>query len=154
MITSFKTSMKKGIAFWAATASEKTSFQSFSERKLEIRGRTSRKGITQIEPCKENEVITNKIRAQIRGEACEKQQGLFKTYRSSHRRCSIKKGVPKKFRKIYRKTLVPECLLCHLSLRPATLLKKRPGTDVFLWILRNLQEHLFYRTLGDFFWKK
>ena len=26
---------------------------------------------------------------------------------------------------------------------PATLLKKRSGTGVFLWILRNFSEHLF-----------
>ena len=37
--------------------------------------------------------------------------------------------------------------------RPTTLLKKRdsgtgvfPGTGVFLWILRNIQEHFLYRT--------
>ena len=33
------------------------------------------------------------------------------------------------------------------DLRPATLLKRDPGTGVFLWILQNLLEHLFYRTL-------
>ena len=38
--------------------------------------------------------------------------------------------------------------------RPATLLKRDSGTDVFLWILRNFQEHLFYITpLGDCFFE-
>ena len=36
---------------------------------------------------------------------------------------------------------------------PATLLKKISNASVFLWILRNFQEHSFYRTpLGDCFW--
>ena len=40
--------------------------------------------------------------------------------------------------------------LCHLCLRPATLLKKRLWQGVFLWILRNFYEHLSYRIpLGD-----
>ena len=38
--------------------------------------------------------------------------------------------------------------------RPATLFKRDSGTDVFLWILRNFQEHLFYITpLGDCFFE-
>ena len=36
--------------------------------------------------------------------------------------------------------------------RSATLLKKDSSTGVFLWILRNFEEHLFYRTPpGDYF---
>ena len=49
--------------------------------------------------------------------------------KSSHRRCSVRK-----------------------SLRPATLLKKRSDTGVFLWILGNFLEHLFDRAPpGDLF---
>ena len=33
-----------------------------------------------------------------------------------------------------------------LGLSPAVLLKRDPGTGVFLWILRNLKEHDFYGT--------
>ena len=64
-------------------------------------------------------------------------------------RCSYK------FRKIHRKTPVPESpFLIKLQVRPTTLLKKDTGTGVFLWILRNFKEHLFYKTPpGDCFWK-
>ena len=60
-----------------------------------------------------------------------------------------KKRCSWKFCKIHRKTPVPECLNKVAGLRSATLLKKRlwqkrdSGTSVFLWILRNFQEHLF-----------
>ena len=34
-------------------------------------------------------------------------------------------------------------------------LKRDSDTDVFLWILRNFQEYLFYRTpLDDYFWNQ
>ena len=33
-----------------------------------------------------------------------------------------------------------------VDLRPATLLKRDPGTGIFLWILRNFSENLFYIT--------
>ena len=36
-------------------------------------------------------------------------------------------------------------LFYKASRRPATLLKRDSNTGVFLWILRNFQEHLFYR---------
>ena len=36
-------------------------------------------------------------------------------------------------------------LFYNASRRPATLLKRDSNTGVFLWILRNFQEHLFYR---------
>ena len=52
----------------------------------------------------------------------EKAQG-----RSSHRRCSVKKGVLKKFRKIHRKTPV-----LGVIFKPATLLKSDSNTGVFL----------------------
>ena len=58
--------------------------------------------------------------------------------RSSHQWFSIIKGVLRNCAKFTGK---------HLCLRPATLLKKRPC--VLLWILRNFQKHLFYRTPPD-----
>ena len=44
---------------------------------------------------------------------------LYSLFRSNHRRCSLRKGVPRNFTKF---------------------------TGVFLWILRNFSEHLSYRT--------
>ena len=67
--------------------------------------------------------------------------------RSSHQRCSVKEGVLRNFAKFTGKHL-RQSLFSNkvVGLRPATLLKKDSGTGVSLWILRNLQEHLFYRT--------
>ena len=51
------------------------------------------------------------------------------------------------FCKIHRKTPVPESLFNKVpGLRPTTLLKKDSSTGVFLRILRDFLEHLFYRT--------
>ena len=62
--------------------------------------------------------------------------------RSSHHRCSMIKGVLRNFAKFTRKHLCQQLYL-----------KRDFGTDVFLWILWNFQEQLFYRTpLGDCFW--
>ena len=47
-----------------------------------------------------------------------------------------------KFRKIQRKTSVPEAFFYKSW-------KRDSGTGVFLWILQNIQEHLFYRTPLD-----
>ena len=56
-------------------------------------------------------------------------------HRSSHRRCSVK------FRKIYRKTSVPESFLNKAAGWGLQLYKnKDSGIDVFLWILRNFWE--------------
>ena len=39
------------------------------------------------------------------------------------------------------------------AFKSTTLLKRDSNTGVFLWILRNFQEHLFYKTsANDFFW--
>ena len=60
--------------------------------------------------------------------------------RSSHQRCSIRKGILWNFAKFTRKQLYQSLFF---------------GTKVFLWIFRNFLEHLFYRTtLGDCFWTK
>ena len=71
-------------------------------------------------------------------------------FRSSTRRCSIGKDVLKNFAKFTRKHLCRSLFFNKVAgLRPATLLKRDSGTVVFLWILRNFQEHLLYRTLLD-----
>ena len=69
-------------------------------------------------------------------------------YKSSHRRCSIKKGVLKSSQE---STCARVFFLNKFGFRPATLLRKRPGRGFFLWILRNFSEYLFYRTPPDDF---
>ena len=61
--------------------------------------------------------------------------------------CSMKKGVLKNFPKFTGKHLCQSLFFNKVAgLRPATLLKRDSGADVFLWILRNFYEHFFYRT--------
>ena len=62
--------------------------------------------------------------------------------------CSVKKGVLENFAKFTEKNL------CWSAWRPATLLKRDSDTSVFLWILRNFPEHLFWKTSANgCFWK-
>ena len=62
--------------------------------------------------------------------------------RSSHRRCFVRKVVLRNFAKFTGK---------HLR-QSLFFNKKDSGTDVFLWILQNFKEHVFYITpLGDCF---
>ena len=80
--------------------------------------------------------------------------------RSSHWRCSTRKGVLRNFTKFTGKDLSQSLFFNKATgLRPATLLglqlywKRSPGSGVLMWILRNFWEHLFYRTpLGGCFW--
>ena len=59
-------------------------------------------------------------------------------FRSSHQRCSVRKGVLTNFAKFTGKHLCLSLFFNKVAgLWPATLLKKRSGTGVFLWILRN-----------------
>ena len=53
-----------------------------------------------------------------------------------------KKGVLRNFAKLTRKHLCQN--LFFNKVRSATLLKRHPGKGVFLWILRNFQEHCFF----------
>ena len=54
-------------------------------------------------------------------------------YRSSHQRCSMKKGVLRNFAKITGKHLCQSLFFDRVAgLRPATLLKRDSATDVFL----------------------
>ena len=67
--------------------------------------------------------------------------------RSRHQRCSMKNSVLRNFTKFTGKHLCQILFFYRVAgLRPATLLKRDSGTSVFLWILWNFQEHLFYRT--------
>ena len=62
----------------------------------------------------------------------------FWLYRSSLQRCSVKKGVLKKFAIFPGKHLCWSAFLRELHVRrPATLLKRDPNTGVFLLILRS-----------------
>ena len=65
----------------------------------------------------------------------------------------LKKGVVTNFAKFKGKHLCQSLFLSKVAaLRPVTLLKRYSDTCFFLCILRNLQEHLFYRTPpGDCF---
>ena len=73
--------------------------------------------------------------------------------RSSHLRCSVRKGFPRNFAKFTGKHLCQSLFFNKVAgLRPATLLKKRIDTGLFLRILQNFQVQLFYRKpLGDCF---
>ena len=66
----------------------------------------------------------------------------------SHQQCSMKKGVLENFAKFTGKNLSQSLFFNKVAgLRSAILLKKGDtGTGVFLGILWNFQEHLFYRT--------
>ena len=76
-------------------------------------------------------------------------QQIISWYRSSHWRCSVKKGVLKNFAKFKGKHLC-WCLFLMKAWRPATLLKIESTTGVYLWNLQNFQKHLFWRvSLND-----
>ena len=65
-------------------------------------------------------------------------------YRSSLRRCSVRKGVHRNFSKFTGKHLHQSLFFNKVpGLRPVTFEKRGSGKGVFLWILRNFYEHLF-----------
>ena len=69
-------------------------------------------------------------------------------FRSSHQRCSIKKAILKYFVIFTGKHLCRGLLLIKLkAIRCVALLKRDSNTDIFLHILWNLEEDLFWRTL-------
>ena len=80
----------------------------------------------------------------------------LQNWRSSHRRCSIKKDIIKDFAKFTGKHLRWSIFFNKVeSLKPETLLKRDSNPGAFLWILRLcLPKHfLFFRTTpGDCFW--
>ena len=64
--------------------------------------------------------------------------------------CSIKKAVLKNFVILTGKHLCWSFFLIKLQVFwPATLLKRGSNTSVFLWILRNFQEYLLWRTSAN-----
>ena len=66
------------------------------------------------------------------------------------RKCSVKKSVLQNFAKFTGKHLYQGLLFnTVVDLRPAALLKKDSGTRVFMRILRNFEEHFFYKTPPD-----
>ena len=71
-------------------------------------------------------------------------------FRSSHLRCSVKKGVLRNFAKFAGKHLWQRFFFNKVAGQACNFIKKRaPGACAFLWILRNFSEHLFYRTRPD-----
>ena len=70
--------------------------------------------------------------------------------RSSHRKCSVRKGV----RKIYRKTPASEFFFIKLQASVCNFIKKKDsGTALFLWIFKISKKTSFHRTpRGDSFW--
>ena len=69
--------------------------------------------------------------------------------RTSHRKCSVKKGVLKTFAIFTGKHLCWSLFLIKLQpWRPATLLKRDSNTDVFVWIVRDFWEHLLLLLLN------
>ena len=62
--------------------------------------------------------------------------------RSSHRRCSVKKDVLKRFANFTKHPCWSLFLIKLHAFRPATLLKRDSNTGVLLWILWNFEENL------------
>ena len=71
-------------------------------------------------------------------------------FRNSHRNCSIRRGVPEQFGKFTGKHLRQSLFFIEFaSLRPVTLLKKRPWHRCFPWNFADFQERIFHRTPLD-----
>ena len=80
-----------------------------------------------------------------------KLNGIFiSIFKSSQRRCAVKKGVRINFAKLTGKYLCRRLFFNKVvGLRSANLLKKSPWYRCFSANLENSQEHLFYRTQQD-----
>ena len=80
------------------------------------------------------------------------ERKIFQTenYRSSHWRCSVKKGVLNNFANFTRKHLCWRFLLIKLqSWGSLTWIKRGSNTGVFPWNLRKFSEHMFWRTSAN-----
>ena len=73
---------------------------------------------------------------------------LFSNLENSHQTCSIKKAALRNF-KIFAGKLCRSVSLLKLQGFRLSSLKSDSDTDVFLWILRNFLENLFWRTSAD-----
>ena len=70
-------------------------------------------------------------------------------FRSSHRRCSVKIGVLKKFANFSGKDLWWSLFCCKKVAEACKFMKKRLQ-HIFLWILQDIhQKHLFWRTSAN-----
>ena len=79
-----------------------------------------------------------------------KDDEMFFYSRSSHRRCSAKKGVLKNDANFTGKHLCWSLFLIKFHVfRPATFLKRYCNMDVFLWNLWIFKEHLFPGTSAN-----
>ena len=67
-------------------------------------------------------------------------------FRSNHLEMFFKKFVLKTFAIFTGKHPCGSPFLIKLQARPATLLKRDSNGSVFLWILQNFKQQLFYRT--------
>ena len=74
-------------------------------------------------------------------------------FRSSHRRCSVEKGVLVELSQNSQENTCARVSSLKKLQAWGLYYKKDTGTVVFLWILQNFKEHLFYRTSpNDCFW--
>ena len=80
------------------------------------------------------------------------QPFFYNIFRSSHQRCSVKKGVFRNFAKFVGKHLCQSLFFNKVA--DLRLYQKRDsGIGAFLWILRNFKEHLVNTTsVVDYFW--
>ena len=83
---------------------------------------------------------------------------VFQINRSTHQRCSVKKGVLRNFTKFTGKRLCQSLFFNKIAgighfFNKLQAQVADSGIGVFLWILRNFLGHLFYRTPpDDCFW--
>ena len=70
-------------------------------------------------------------------------------YRSNHWRCFVKK-VFLNCRNTGKHLCLSLFLIKLYAFRSATLLSRDSSTGVFLWMLQNFQEHLFWKTSANF----
>ena len=75
--------------------------------------------------------------------------------RSSHHKCSVRKGVLSNVAKSTGKHLCQSLFFNKKLWRQAcNFIKKETGTGVFPWILRNFRENIFHRIpMDDWFWR-
>ena len=75
------------------------------------------------------------------------ERTLASIYRSSHQKCSIKKGVLRNFTKFTRKHLYQSLFINKVQIN----WKRNSDTVFFLWIFWNFWEQLFYKTVAASF---
>ena len=101
----------------------------------------------------ETEIIKSSLFQGIFSEDKKPWHPNSKTEKPWHQDSKTKKAQPQVFvkfwplcplvKKAVRKTFA---IFTGITVRPATLLKRDPNTDLSLWILQNFYKHLFWRT--------